>query len=182
MVIFQFMFANNWTLNDSWGTAALDGIVLSVERNREIWNSRIVVDSYSIGGELHCSALIHKEDGADGGKAINHSAPHVDVKALIAVLADRGHHMVTGGFQLVESPIKGLPVIVSPSCAHSFTVGCITCKSIIVLIYFFFFFFFACHCVPSWICILSILRLPDFRLRICRGIKFTAVKRRNNHV
>lgn len=137
---FMFVFANNWTLNDSWGTAALGVIVLSVERNREIWNSRLVVDSYSIGGELHCIALNHKEDGADGGNVINHSAPHVDVKALIAVLADRGHHMVTGGGQLVESPIKGLPVIVSPSCAHSFTVGCIDCKSIIVLIYFFSFF------------------------------------------
>lgn len=108
---------------------------LSVGRNRGIWNSRLVVDSYSVGRELHCSALKHKEDSADGGDAINRSAPRVDVKALIAVLADRGHHMVTGGGQLVESPIKGLPVIVSPSCAHSFTVGCITCKNIILLIY-----------------------------------------------
>lgn len=41
--------------------------------------------------------------------------------------------MVAGGGQLEEISIKGLPVIVSPSRAHSADVRCISYKNINIL-------------------------------------------------
>lgn len=96
-------------------------------------NLRLVIDSHWTAGDLHHRTFQPQGDGADGGNVVDRLAPRLDVKTFVAALAMRGHNMVTGGGQLVEMSIKGLPVIVSPSCAHSANVRCISYNNINIL-------------------------------------------------
>lgn len=89
-------------------------------------NLLYAIDDHWVPGELNDGTFHPQDDVADGGNVADNLSLHLDVKTFIAALAVRGHDMVTGGGKLVEMSIKCLPVIVSPSCAHSANMRCIS--------------------------------------------------------
>lgn len=93
-------------------------------------NLRLAIDNRWTVGELNYSTVQLHDDFADGGYVVDRLASHLDVEIFVGVLTLGSQDMVTGRGQLEEISIKGLPVIVSPSCAHSADVRGISCNNI----------------------------------------------------
>lgn len=142
-------------------------------------NLRLVIDNHWAVGELHHRTIQLHDDVANGGDVVDYLAPHLDVKIFKAVLTLGGHDMVTGGRQVEEISIKGLPVIVSPSCAHLADVICISYNNINILKHIFNWQkLFKNHCHFNQC---AFAQLPDPRLSVCRdGMMVTILKRRKN--
>lgn len=87
---------------------------------------RLLVDGHRTLGELQQRAVQHEDDLADAGGAVDQRAPHLDVESRVACLTLHGNNVVTGGRKLVEVSIKGLPVVVPPSCAHLVDEGSVS--------------------------------------------------------
>ena len=83
-------------------------------------NLRLAVDQDGVLRDLHCGAIQHHGDLADGGYVVHHLSPHLDVKVLIvaAAAAVRRQDVVAGGGQLEHVPVKGLEVVVAPCTAN----------------------------------------------------------------
>lgn len=79
---------------------------------------RLLIDGHRILGELDHRPVQHEDDLTDGGDVVDARAPHLDVKNGVAAFTVHGNNMVTSGRKLIEMSIKGLPVIIPPSCAH----------------------------------------------------------------
>lgn len=81
-----------------------------------------------MAGELHQRTIQHQPDPSDAGKPVDCFAPHLDVKNGVACFAVHGCNMVAGGVKLIEMSVKGLPVVISPSCAHLVDERPMTCN------------------------------------------------------
>lgn len=76
------------------------------------------------------STVQYQSDTFDGGNPVDYFAPHLDVKICVACFTLHGCNMVTGGGKLIENSVKGLPVVISPSCAHLADGRPISCNKI----------------------------------------------------
>lgn len=94
--------------------------------SQQLSDLRLLIDDHRTLGELHQRPVQHEDDLPDAGDAADECAPHLDVESRVACFTLHGNNMVAGGRKLIEKSIKGLPVIIPPSCAHLVDEGSVS--------------------------------------------------------
>lgn len=92
----------------------------------------LAIENHRAFGQFHHRTFQFDDDFADSVYVVDYFTPHLEIESLIAAFTMRCHDMIAGGGMLEKLSIKGLPVIVSPSRAHSANVRCITYNGIII--------------------------------------------------
>lgn len=92
-------------------------------------NLQFAINDHGALGEFHHWTLQLHDDVFDGGTAVGLLSSYLDVEVLVSAPARGGQHVVAGGVQLENIPIKGLEVEVAPCTANLAIVdGTHACK------------------------------------------------------